>query len=135
MSYRDYTKCYDLVKETYKNMHETQNVEFVKKMKEKYNNFEYPNKNIWELFHLLNQIKDDSDPDSDLPQIVHAYQTAESIKNRYLDSNNKLKVIKIRSLFSNDDWDKIPREIRIFYNTSMYLHILYIHIKDWSWFH
>ena len=43
---------------------------------------------IREALEKLNELVDESDPDSDLPNIVHAFQTAE----------------KIRADHPNDDW-------------------------------
>ena len=35
---------------------------------------------MWEILERLNNLVDDSDPDTDLPQIMHALQTAEDIR-------------------------------------------------------
>ncbi len=35
---------------------------------------------MWEVLEQLNKLVDDSDPDLDLPQLVHALQTAEAIR-------------------------------------------------------
>merc|ERR1711936_590573 len=61
--FRDYSKddiIGERVKKTYFDMHTNQTVEFVKKKHE-----------------MLNELVDESDPDLDLPNIVHAFQTAE----------------------------------------------------------
>ena len=39
--------------------------------------------NIWYLINKMDDIIDESDPDSELPQIFHAHQTAESLQKRY----------------------------------------------------
>ena len=41
-----------------------------------------------EVLEKLNDLVDDSDPDIDMPNIVHAFQTAE----------------KIREVYPNEDW-------------------------------
>lgn len=42
---------------------------------------------IKEALLKLNDLIDESDPDSDLPNIVHAFQTAESIRQAYPDED------------------------------------------------
>ena len=96
--YRNYSNCnYNKVEQTYKYMLENQTIEYVIKMKEKYLSNSYKTYNIWFLIDKLDKIVDESDPDNDLPQIVHSYQTALSIKNNYLENKN-LKNIPIKNL-------------------------------------
>ena len=38
---------------------------------------------VWEALELLNEVVDDSDPDTSWPQIVHALQTAEAIRQAH----------------------------------------------------
>ena len=59
------------------------------------------NYSIWDIINKLDQIVDDSDPDTDLPQIIHCYQTAESIRLNYIQDNFMLKNIEIKSLFTD----------------------------------
>lgn len=40
---------------------------------------------VWEALELLNEVVDDSDPDTALPQIEHLLQTAEAIRQAYPD--------------------------------------------------
>lgn len=40
---------------------------------------------VWEALELLNEVVDDSDPDTALPQIEHLLQTAEAIRAAYPD--------------------------------------------------
>jgi inositol oxygenase len=113
------------IEETYKKMLQNQTSEYVKQKKKEYSIF---NKklNIWNIIALLDNIKDESDPDSDLPQIIHAYQTALSIKTKYLND------ISIQSLFSDSEWSKLPIKYRKDYNMS--LKSYYSHIIEWDWF-
>ena len=134
MSLRNYEKSNDIVKTTYKNMHETQNILFVQNMMEKYKNFNLKKYNIWQLFQLLENINDESDPDTNQPQIIHSYQTAEFIKNNYLTSNLQLKNIKIKDIFTTHLWNKIPNHIQSIFNKHHSINNLYSHITDWSWF-
>ena len=79
MNFRNYDNK-NKVENTYKKMLENHTIQYLNDMKNKF----IPSKkyNIWDIITQFNSIIDESDPDSDLPQIVHAYQTAESIKNK-----------------------------------------------------
>jgi len=87
-AFRDYTKD-DLlgarVSKTYHLMHLGQTMEFVRRKQAKwlkFNHFEAP---VMEAMDKLNKLVDESDPDLDLPNIVHAYQTAERIRKDHPD--------------------------------------------------
>jgi len=43
--------------------------------------------NVMDALELLNQLVDESDPDVDIPNIVHAFQTAERIRQVYPDQD------------------------------------------------
>uniref|UniRef100_A0ABD2XNJ3 Inositol oxygenase n=1 Tax=Trichogramma kaykai TaxID=54128 RepID=A0ABD2XNJ3_9HYME len=91
--FRDYTEDSDdpikeRVRKTYLNMHTHQTVDFVKSRMEKWLKFDKCKMTVKEALIKLNELVDESDPDSDLPNIVHAFQTAE----------------KIRADHPNDDW-------------------------------
>jgi inositol oxygenase len=43
---------------------------------------------IWEAIEYLDTLVDDSDPDTDLSQLQHALQTAESIRKKYPDEEH-----------------------------------------------
>ena len=53
--------------------------------------------NIWYIIECLEDIVDESDPDTSLPQIHHAYQTAIMLKDLYISYDYSLKYINIRS--------------------------------------
>lgn len=78
----------DLVKNTYLQMHTHQCVEFVREKMSKWCRFDKVKMSIMEALELLNEFVDESDPDTELPNIVHAFQTAE----------------RIREAHPNDDW-------------------------------
>lgn len=122
------------VERTYRRMIENQSLGYVLDTKAFY--IRYPNikKSIWDVFDLLNTVIDESDPDTNYPQIIHAYQTASAINNIYLKINNrrKLKKIVIKELFSPEEWHYIPFSIKEKY--KKYLHEQYAHIKEWDWF-
>jgi len=87
-------------------------------------------KKLMDVFGLLDSVIDESDPDTDLPQIYHAYQTAESLR-KWVDENNQLKSIVIKDLFSAHEWDSLKPKYQKLYNTT--LDKLFPKIKDWSW--
>ena len=90
------------------------------------------NYSIWDIINKLDEIVDESDPDTDLPQIIHCYQTAESIRLNYIQDNFMLKNIEIKSLFTDAEWNDVPWQYRNLYNTT--LDKLYSHIVYWDWF-
>lgn len=77
-SYNDSTP--EHVKNFYKLNHTYQTVEFVLEKKAEFCNLKRQKMNIWEAINRLNQLVDESDPDIDLPQSYHFYQTAEAIR-------------------------------------------------------
>ncbi|MGD9857016.1 MAG: inositol oxygenase family protein, partial [Planctomycetaceae bacterium] len=70
----------DGVREFYRLNHAGQTVAFVRSMREKYLPRRQREMGIWEAMEFLNALVDDSDPDTESPQIVHAVQTAEAIR-------------------------------------------------------
>jgi inositol oxygenase len=68
------------VQEFYYQNHLHQTVDFVRSMREKYLPLRTRRMGVWEAIDYLNQLVDDSDPDTELPQIAHAIQTAEAIR-------------------------------------------------------
>ena len=85
---------------------------------------------IKDVFDLLNKVVDSSDPDADFPQIFHGYQTAQAINDNYFE-NNKLKNIKIRDLFTNEEWFLLDDEHKILYDTT--IESFYENIECWDW--
>ena len=119
------------VEKTYEKMHKNQRFSLLKTM---YSYYGTPHKkyNIWDLINKLNYIVDESDPDTELEQIYHSYQTAESIKLRYFDNFNKLKNINTSILFSKEELENMPKKYRDKYKNSN-INELYPHINDWEW--
>ncbi len=132
--FRNYenSKFQNRVENTYKLMLENQTLNYVNKKKEKYLNSLSKIYKLEDIINYFNNIKDDSDPDTDLPQIVHAYQTSESIKNNYFLKNRIKKNIKIKNLFSQIEWNNLDDNIKNEYNTT--LDKYYNKILDWDWF-
>jgi len=71
------------VENFYKDQHTNQNYEFVMKMRDRHLRFDKCVKDVWEMAEYLDQVVDDSDPDTDLTQLQHAVQTAEACRKAY----------------------------------------------------
>lgn len=135
--FRNYTdsKFQDRVERTYREMHINQNLEYVHQMKEKYFKLELGHMDVYEVFKLLEDVHDESDPDNDLPQIEHAYQTAEACQNKFLKNATQIRDnALIKSLFRDHEWQSLPKQWQDFYLKKETLANLYSYIKDWSWF-
>lgn len=79
--FRNYeTAQRDCVKELYRENHVNQTLEFVLAKKAEYSKLDKLQMGIWEALEKMNTFVDDSDPDLALPQIIHALQTAEAIR-------------------------------------------------------
>jgi len=94
----------------YKANHSKQTVEFVKKQHETWCKLNHRQLSIWEVMEMTEHIVDESDPDIGLPQIFHAYQTAEMLKQRHPDKE-WLQVVgfihdvgKILCTFGEEQW-------------------------------
>ncbi|MBV9677677.1 MAG: inositol oxygenase [Acidobacteriaceae bacterium] len=68
------------VTEFYRQNHAYQTLDFVLGKKAEYSGSARGKKSIWEMAEYLNQLVDDSDPDTDLTQIEHLLQTSEAIR-------------------------------------------------------
>merc|ERR1719361_2699239 len=68
------------VEKFYRDQHEKTTYAFTMKQREKWLKFDKCTKTIWEMLHFLDTIVDESDPDTDLTQLEHALQTAESAR-------------------------------------------------------
>ncbi len=80
-TFREYSsETRDGVLEFYRQNHLYQTVEFNRSVREKYLPPKTRQMDIWQAMDYLNQLVDDSDPDTELPQIAHAMQTAEAIR-------------------------------------------------------
>jgi len=79
--FRNYeTTVRDTVKEFYRLNHRYQTYDFVKGKKSNFLQFNKREMPVWEAFDFLNQLVDDSDPDTDLDQFQHLLQTSEAIR-------------------------------------------------------
>lgn len=79
--FRDYRKeARPSVKEFYRLNHTQQTYDFVQQKRRQYLGLNNRKMGIWEAMEYLNQLVDDSDPDTDLSQIEHLLQAAESAR-------------------------------------------------------
>ena len=80
-AYRDYHKPgIDRVREFYRQNHRHQTVAFVTEQRVKWLQFNTRQMTPWAALDYLNTLVDESDPDIELPQIMHLLQTAEAIR-------------------------------------------------------
>jgi inositol oxygenase len=78
--FRQYDDAPAGVREFYRLNHTHQTRAFVEQKKREYLALDKRRMSIWEAMEYLNTLVDDSDPDTDLSQIEHLLQTAESIR-------------------------------------------------------
>ena len=79
--FRDYrAEARASVKEFYRLNHTQQTVDFVRAKRAEFLPLKKRQMGIWEAIDFLNTLVDDSDPDTDVPQIEHLLQTAEAIR-------------------------------------------------------
>lgn len=79
--FRDYrAEARNSVKEFYRLNHTYQTREFVLRKKREFLSKNRRTMGIWEALDFLNTLVDDSDPDTELPQIEHCLQTSEAIR-------------------------------------------------------
>lgn len=70
----------DTVMAFYRLNHTYQTYEFVQAKRRDFLQFDKKEMPVWEAFDFLNQLVDDSDPDTDLDQFQHLLQTSEAIR-------------------------------------------------------
>lgn len=94
----------------YLNMYKNQSVDFVKSKIKEYSITKKCCMSISEALALMDDFVDSSDPDINLPNSIHAYQTAESIKKKY-PNNEEMQVCglihdtgKILYKFNEPEW-------------------------------
>ena len=71
----------DTVREFYRLNHKYQTYDFVVEKKASFLAFDKREMPIWNAFDFLNELVDDSDPDTELDQMQHLLQTSEAIRN------------------------------------------------------
>ena len=78
--FRVYSALNKRVSDFYKDNHINQTLEFVLKKKNQYEPLGKMVMGIWEAMEYLNQLVDESDPDTQLNQIEHLLQSAEALR-------------------------------------------------------
>jgi inositol oxygenase len=78
--FRDYENVPQKVKKFYLLNHTHQTLDFVLTQKNKYAALDKLRMSIWDAMAALDKIVDESDPDLDSAQTVHAFQTAERLR-------------------------------------------------------
>jgi len=73
----------DRVRNFYREQHQNQCMDFVKQKRAEHLKFDKCVKTVWEMAEFLDAVVDDSDPDTDLTQLQHAIQTAETCRRAY----------------------------------------------------
>jgi inositol oxygenase len=80
-AYRNYDNPErDTVKEFYRLNHKYQTYDFVMDKRKEFLSFSRREMPVWDAFNFLNELVDDSDPDTDLDQFQHLLQTSEAIR-------------------------------------------------------
>ncbi|VDM68338.1 unnamed protein product [Strongylus vulgaris] len=87
-NYRNYeedpkNRIQSRVRNHYYNQHRLQTVEFVDKMHKKWLSFNHDRMPILEALEVLADFLDESDPDVDEANLIHAYQTAEQLRKAH----------------------------------------------------
>jgi len=85
--YRNYedSSRQDKVSQLYSLHHKNQTLDFVYKQKQKILQLEKKQMSCWDAVLLLNELVDDSDPDTEYSQLIHLLQTGESARKAYPD--------------------------------------------------
>jgi len=139
-SFRDYTDdTRDGVREFYRQNRSQQTVKFAEVVREKYLPLRRCEMGVWEAMDYLNEMVDDSDPDIELPQIAHALQTAEAIRDAgHPDWFILVGLIhdmgKVLCLFGEPQWsvtgDTFPVGCR--FSECVVCHEFFAENPDWS---
>jgi len=117
----------DSVANVYKKMLENQTLDYVLSEKEKHSTYPFIEKDIWEVIKKLDEIIDESDPDHTDPQSIHSYQTA-CFLEKQLQKNPK-----IRTLFTDESWNCLPKKIKKLYGEDKTILDYYYYINSWDW--
>lgn len=79
--YRNYDQTEgNTVREFYKLNHTYQTYDFVQEKRAKFLKFDRKEMPVWDAFNFLNELVDDSDPDTQMDQFQHLLQTSEAIR-------------------------------------------------------
>lgn len=97
----------------YKQMHEKQTLDYVMKKRLQYSKLNNTKMSIKEVLLKMDNFIDPSDPDLDVPNSIHAYQTAERIRKKY-PQDKEYQIIglihdlgKILFEFGEENWSVV----------------------------
>lgn len=97
----------------YKKMHEKQTLDYVMKKRLQYSKLNNTKMSIKEVLLKMDNFIDPSDPDLDVPNSIHAYQTAERIRKKY-PQDKEYQIIglihdlgKILFEFGEENWSVV----------------------------
>ncbi|WWC91446.1 uncharacterized protein L201_006392 [Kwoniella dendrophila CBS 6074] len=79
-AFRQYENACDRVKNFYLEQHTKQTLEYNLRVRKEFKETVRARMGIWEALELLNTLIDESDPDTSVPQIIHALQAAEAAR-------------------------------------------------------
>jgi len=74
---------YKRVARFYQQNHSNQTLEFALSQKQKFCQLNRAKMGIWEVIEWLDNVLDESDPDLNITQIAHCFQTAEALRRKY----------------------------------------------------
>jgi inositol oxygenase len=107
--FRDYGAAAPHVAACYRENHTRQTLDFVRAKQAEYLPLRHRRLGVWEASLALEQVVDESDPDTDLTQLDHALQTAEALRR---DGASRVMVVtgfvhdlgKVLCLFGEPQW-------------------------------
>lgn len=79
-AFRNYEDALDHVKAFYKEQHEKQTVAFNIAARKRFLHNHHASMTVWEAIEKLDELVDQSDPDTELSQVQHLLQTAEAMR-------------------------------------------------------
>jgi len=135
------------VAEFYIAQHREQTYEFVQSMHKKHLGFSKGKMTVWDAIKYLDNVIDESDPDTDLSQMMHALQSAEACRRMYPDNEwlqvaclihdlGKIMAVTdpVRGLVGDPQWavvgDTFPVGCR--FHESNVFHAEFQNNSDWN---
>ncbi len=109
-TFRDYqTASNDPLAQFYRHNHENQTLAFATEKVRQYRDLNHRTMGVWEAIQLLDELTDDSDPDTELSQLDHCLQTAEAIRSggqpKWLQLTGLIHDLgKVLCLFDEPQW-------------------------------
>lgn len=125
----------------YQQNHTNQTLNFVLSTKERMK-FDKMKLSVWQAFEVLNEVVDDSDPDTNFTQLFHGLQTAEALRREFPDPQydwlhltgliHDLGKILTRPCFNLEQWaivgDTFPVGVR--FSDKIVFHEYFAHNPD-----